>query len=214
MALPAPPNDSRGTRSVCMSTIAVGGLNRTAAFYQSVIGKKVIMAVTGFILSGFVLGHMIGNLQVFAGPEKLNAYARILQSLGGALWAARGAAGFGGAAHRDGGAVDDAEAGGAAASLCEEDGAGLDLRSADDDLERADCRRRFWSTICCTSRPGMRIRTSNRAMCTQRDHGVPQSGGVAVLHGGEHLCWRFTCITACGACSNPGRGAPALYTPL
>lgn len=72
-----------------MSTIAVGGLNRTAAFYQSVIGKKVIMAVTGFILSGFVLGHMVGNLQMFAGPEKLNAYAAFLQSLGGALWAAR-----------------------------------------------------------------------------------------------------------------------------
>jgi succinate dehydrogenase / fumarate reductase cytochrome b subunit len=72
-----------------MSTIAVGGLNRTAALYQSVIGKKVIMAVTGFILSGFVLGHMIGNLQVFAGPEKLNAYGAFLQSLGGALWAAR-----------------------------------------------------------------------------------------------------------------------------
>ncbi|HRJ22202.1 MAG TPA: succinate dehydrogenase, partial [Bryobacteraceae bacterium] len=67
-----------------MSTIAVGGLNRTAALYQSVIGKKVIMAVTGFILSGFVLGHMIGNLQVFAGPEKLNAYGAFLQSLGGA----------------------------------------------------------------------------------------------------------------------------------
>lgn len=72
-----------------MSTIAVGGLNRTAAFYQSIIGKKVIMAVTGFILSGFVLGHMIGNLQMFAGPEKLNAYAAFLHSLGGALWVAR-----------------------------------------------------------------------------------------------------------------------------
>jgi succinate dehydrogenase / fumarate reductase cytochrome b subunit len=72
-----------------MSTIAMGGLNRTAALYQSVIGKKVIMAVTGFILSGFVLGHMIGNLQIFAGPEKLNAYAAFLHSLGGLLWVAR-----------------------------------------------------------------------------------------------------------------------------
>ena len=72
-----------------MSTIAMGGLNRTAALYQSVIGKNVIMAVTGFILSGFVLGHMIGNLQIFAGPEKLNAYAAFLHSLGGLLWVAR-----------------------------------------------------------------------------------------------------------------------------
>jgi succinate dehydrogenase / fumarate reductase cytochrome b subunit len=70
--------------------MVVGGLNRTAALYQSVIGKKTIMAVTGFVLCGFVLGHMIGNLQVFAGPEKLNHYAELLQSLGGALWAVRG----------------------------------------------------------------------------------------------------------------------------
>ncbi len=73
-----------------MSSIAVnGGLQRTASFYQSVVGKKVVMAATGFILSGFVLGHMIGNLQVFQGPEKLNHYAELLQSLGGALWAIR-----------------------------------------------------------------------------------------------------------------------------
>jgi succinate dehydrogenase / fumarate reductase cytochrome b subunit len=73
-----------------MSTVAVsGGTNRTATLFQSVIGKKVIMAVTGFILFGFVVGHMVGNLQVFAGPEKLNKYAEFLQSLGGGLWAAR-----------------------------------------------------------------------------------------------------------------------------
>lgn len=72
-----------------MSTVAVGGLNKTASFYQSVIGKKIIMAVTGLILTGFVLGHMIGNLQVFAGPEKLNHYAEFLQSLGAGLWFVR-----------------------------------------------------------------------------------------------------------------------------
>lgn len=73
-----------------MSSIAVNsGLNRTATFYHSVVGKKVVMAVTGFVLSGFVLGHMIGNLQVYQGPEKLNHYAELLQSLGGLLWFAR-----------------------------------------------------------------------------------------------------------------------------
>jgi succinate dehydrogenase / fumarate reductase cytochrome b subunit len=73
-----------------MSTVAVGGgLNRTNALFQSVIGKKVVMAVTGFVLFGFVIGHMVGNLQLFAGPEKLNKYAELLQSLGGALWAVR-----------------------------------------------------------------------------------------------------------------------------
>lgn len=73
-----------------MSTMAVnGGLSRTAALYQSVIGKKVLMAVTGFILFGFVIGHMIGNLQVFQGPEKLNHYAEFLQGLGKLLWLVR-----------------------------------------------------------------------------------------------------------------------------
>ncbi|MBE0656860.1 MAG: succinate dehydrogenase cytochrome b subunit [Bryobacteraceae bacterium] len=74
-----------------MSTLVAGGQKRTAILYQSVIGKKIIMAVTGFVLCGFVAGHMVGNLQLFAGPEKLNHYAELLQSLGGALWAIRGA---------------------------------------------------------------------------------------------------------------------------
>ena len=73
-----------------MSSIAAGGSpTRTAAFYQSVIGKKVVMALTGFILSGFVLGHMLGNLQVFLGPAQLNRYAAFLQGLGEALWLVR-----------------------------------------------------------------------------------------------------------------------------
>lgn len=73
-----------------MSTLVAGGQKRTAILYESVIGKKIIMALTGFILSGFVMGHMIGNLQLFAGPEKLNHYAELLQGLGGALWIIRG----------------------------------------------------------------------------------------------------------------------------
>lgn len=73
-----------------MSSIAMnGGLERTATFYQSVVGKKVVMAATGFVLCGFVLGHMIGNLQMFQGPQKLNHYAELLQGLGSALWVVR-----------------------------------------------------------------------------------------------------------------------------
>lgn len=48
-------------------------------FWNSSVGKKVVMGVTGLILVGFVLGHMAGNLQVFMGPERYNAYARLLQ---------------------------------------------------------------------------------------------------------------------------------------
>src|SRR5271167_5243819 len=63
--------------------------NRAASFWQSTNGKKIVMAVTGAILFAFVIGHMLGNLQVFDGPERLNAYGHFLHSLGEILWAER-----------------------------------------------------------------------------------------------------------------------------
>ena len=48
------------------------------------------MAVTGVILLLFVIGHMLGNLQVFEGPARLNAYSRFLHNLGELLWMIRG----------------------------------------------------------------------------------------------------------------------------
>lgn len=48
-------------------------------FYRSTVGKKVIMAVTGLIGIGFVILHMAGNLQVFLGAEKINAYGALLK---------------------------------------------------------------------------------------------------------------------------------------
>ncbi|NJK79145.1 MAG: succinate dehydrogenase cytochrome b subunit [Chloroflexaceae bacterium] len=50
--------------------------------YRTSIGKKVVMAVTGLILLGFVVVHMIGNLKVFAGAAALNEYAYHLRLLG------------------------------------------------------------------------------------------------------------------------------------
>ena len=47
------------------------------------------MAITGIMLVLFVIGHMVGNLQVFLGPDKLNHYAHTLQSLGPILWIIR-----------------------------------------------------------------------------------------------------------------------------
>lgn len=58
-------------------------------FYQTTVFKKAIMAVTGLILFGFVIGHMAGNLQIFEGREKLDAYGHLLHSLPGLLWTAR-----------------------------------------------------------------------------------------------------------------------------
>lgn len=56
---------------------------------NSSIGKKALMAVTGLALFGFVIGHMLGNLQIFLGPQVLNDYAHKLESMGPLLWAAR-----------------------------------------------------------------------------------------------------------------------------
>jgi succinate dehydrogenase / fumarate reductase cytochrome b subunit len=47
-------------------------------FYRSTVGKKIIMGVTGLIGIGFVIAHMVGNLQAFIGPAKLNAYSAAL----------------------------------------------------------------------------------------------------------------------------------------
>ncbi|MEK6612184.1 MAG: succinate dehydrogenase cytochrome b subunit [Gemmatimonadota bacterium] len=48
-------------------------------FWQSSVGKKVVMGVTGLVLVGFVIGHMAGNMQVFMGPERFNGYAKLLK---------------------------------------------------------------------------------------------------------------------------------------
>ncbi|RYD38046.1 MAG: succinate dehydrogenase cytochrome b subunit [Verrucomicrobiaceae bacterium] len=62
-----------------------------SAYWNSSIGKKLIVAVTGIALVLFLLGHMTGNLLVFAGREAFNDYAQFLHhSLHGAgIWIAR-----------------------------------------------------------------------------------------------------------------------------
>jgi len=47
------------------------------------------MAVSGLVLFLFVIGHLIGNLQIYEGPEKLNNYAKFLRSIPAALWTVR-----------------------------------------------------------------------------------------------------------------------------
>lgn len=60
-----------------------------ATLFNTSIGRKIIMAVTGLALLGFVVGHMLGNLQIFAGQEALNNYAAKLHGLPALLWTAR-----------------------------------------------------------------------------------------------------------------------------
>jgi len=64
-------------------------MNLVGFFFRSSIGRKILMAVTGVILIGFVIGHLAGNLQVFSAPDKINGYAQFLHQLGPLLWVAR-----------------------------------------------------------------------------------------------------------------------------
>lgn len=50
-----------------------------ARFWDSSVGKKMVMGATGLILVAFVILHMLGNLQFFAGAERFNAYSHLLQ---------------------------------------------------------------------------------------------------------------------------------------
>ena len=59
------------------------------AFYQSSIGKKLMVAVTAVILILYVLGHLLGNLQIYIGQDRINAYAKFLHDLGPILWVIR-----------------------------------------------------------------------------------------------------------------------------
>ena len=49
--------------------------------FRTSLAKKFVMAITGLILVGFVLGHMLGNLQVFGPPEAINKYAYFLHHI-------------------------------------------------------------------------------------------------------------------------------------
>ena len=57
--------------------------------FQSSLGKKYIMAASGFVLFLFVVGHMAGNLQIFLGADTLNRYGHFLQTNPELIWPAR-----------------------------------------------------------------------------------------------------------------------------
>jgi len=58
-------------------------------FWETTVGKKAIMAVTGVILFGFVVAHLLGNLQIYLPPEKINHYSEALRAVPALLWGAR-----------------------------------------------------------------------------------------------------------------------------
>lgn len=73
-----------------MSTVIANvQLIKVARFYESTIGKKAVMAVTGLLLAGFLIAHMLGNLQIFLGPAIMNHYAETLHGNPPLLWTVR-----------------------------------------------------------------------------------------------------------------------------
>ena len=75
-----------------MSSAAIPQGRRMARFYEAPIGKKAVMAVTGVILFGYVVGHLLGNLQIYSTDhDQINRYAAFLHDPGVAaeLWGIR-----------------------------------------------------------------------------------------------------------------------------
>src|SRR5207253_7486514 len=73
-----------------MSTVAADShLHRVFHFYQESLGKKVVMAVTGVVLFGYLVGHLLGNLQVYLGATQMDNYAAFLHSMPALLWSVR-----------------------------------------------------------------------------------------------------------------------------
>jgi succinate dehydrogenase / fumarate reductase cytochrome b subunit len=57
--------------------------------FSDSIGRKVVMAISGLLMVLFVIGHLAGNLSIFAGPDGLNSYAQHLHELAPVVWATR-----------------------------------------------------------------------------------------------------------------------------
>jgi len=64
-------------------------MNRLQIFWRSSVGKKAVMAVTGLVLVAYLISHVLANLLVFDGPDRINRYAALLHGTGAALWGVR-----------------------------------------------------------------------------------------------------------------------------
>ncbi|HEY8946939.1 MAG TPA: succinate dehydrogenase cytochrome b subunit [Polyangiaceae bacterium] len=64
-------------------------MQTSIALFNTTVGKKAALALSGLVLFGFVLGHLLGNLLVFAGPEAFNGYAESIKGNALLLWGTR-----------------------------------------------------------------------------------------------------------------------------
>jgi succinate dehydrogenase / fumarate reductase, cytochrome b subunit len=70
--------------------MATATTQKNLGFADTTVGKKAALGVSGAILFGFVIQHMVGNLQVFLGPEVYNKYGETMRNLGAVTWGVRG----------------------------------------------------------------------------------------------------------------------------
>ncbi len=126
-----------------MSSVAIDHhLHKAVRFYEASIGKKAVMAATGVILFGYLVGHLAGNLQVYLGAAQMDKYAAFLHSMPALLWGVRALLVVSVVLHIVcGNPAPKAEAGGQAGKLREEASHRIHLRVALDDMERRDDRR-------------------------------------------------------------------------
>jgi succinate dehydrogenase / fumarate reductase cytochrome b subunit len=76
-------------QSAAAATVRTKRSGFISDFCHSSVGRKMIVAGTGVILILFVIAHLLGNLQIFLGPEWINAYSQHLRDLGPLLWLIR-----------------------------------------------------------------------------------------------------------------------------
>ena len=169
------------------SAIPGDNMQRAATFLGSSIGKKVVMAVTGLVLFGFVIGHMIGNLQIYLGPQgdqRLRGVPARLPARRGHLDRPRLAPRWRSALHIWAAVdPDPLELGGAPGRLPRVAGPRVHLRLAHHGLERA----RSWPPSSSTTSPtsplgdrAPRVRGGRRL--PQRGDRLPEPVRVGLLH--------------------------------
>jgi succinate dehydrogenase / fumarate reductase cytochrome b subunit len=76
-------------KSAAAATVRTKPHGFISAFCHSSVGRKMIVAATGVILILFVIGHLLGNLQIFIGADWINGYSQHLHDLGPLLWLIR-----------------------------------------------------------------------------------------------------------------------------
>ena len=162
------------------------------------------MAVTGLILFGFVLGHMVGNLQVYLGPEALNHYGALLRQLlhGAGLWVVRAVMLCAVSLHIWSATSLTLESRRARPEgLPRAEVEGVHVRLTHDAVGRRD-------PPLLRDLPPAPLHDRHGASGLHRGRHLPQlrrrlseRAGLALLHRRDAALWGSTCATACGACS-------------